>query len=216
MPPGTSSPADRCRRCFLVADRCLCRELPTIETYLEFWIVRHAREASKASNSGRLAALVIPTCRVLAFGERHRPFDEGALEGAAWLLFPPELDAQGRETGRHTVLRGDVGPPPGPVVVLDGTWGQARRMSHRIRALDALPRYQLEPGPPPQRRVRKAPRPGALATFEAIARMVERFDDPAKARVLDELYLDWGRRVRNTRPEEGVEPWRPGAPVPAW
>jgi DTW domain-containing protein YfiP len=175
-----------------------------VETTLEFLVVRHIREGLKSTNSGRLAGLVIPSCKVLDYGVAQRPFDEGLLAGAAWLLFPPEMGEDSRPTGRHELIRGTDQAPPGPIVVLDGTWGQARRMSHRLKCLDALPRYQLEPGPAPRRRVRRSPRPGMMSTIEAILRMVGRFDDPAKAEALEDAYFQWGKRARLVRPEEGL------------
>jgi len=147
--------------------------------------------------------LALPRARILPYGVPHQPFEESQLEGAAWLLFPPERDAEGKETGRHRLIRGTDVRPPGPIVVLDATWGQARRMSHRIASLDALPRYQLEPGPAPPRRLRKPPRPGAVSTIEGVARLIELFDDAETARRLLELYDTWGRRARVVRPDEG-------------
>ena len=199
-------PSNRCPTCWLVTWKCICAELPRVETKLEFWIVRHFKEGRRSTNSGRLADLVVPSCHVLDYAVPHEPFDETRLEGAAWLLFPPELGENSQPTGRDELIRGTDVAPPGPIVVLDGTWKQARRMSHRLKCLADLPRYQLDPGPQPKRRVRRAPRPGMMSTVESIARMIERFDDPAKAAAIDAAYFEWGVRARLTRPEEGVTP----------
>ena len=184
---------DYCGLCGL-SRLCLCAEMPRVDTAFDVLVVRHFREIPKPSNTARLAAAAMPRCRLLDYGVRDSPFDDGPLQVDAWLVFPPERDDKGAETGRHRmVTRTDV-PHPKAFVVLDGTWGQARRMSHRIPALDTMPRFVL-PAPaiaPP--RLRQGPAPAALATLEAIARVVEIFEGTAPARVLDSLHEEFVRR----------------------
>jgi len=194
--PPASPPPNRCPGCLLVRERCFCDQIPRLETRLRFVVVRHHRELLKASNTGRLAAAALPSLVLMDYGGPEQTLDEALLAPPAWLLFPPERDHEGRETGRHRVLRGVPPEPPPTLVVLDGTWGQARRMSHRIAALDRLPRYLLEPQGGPEIRLRQPPVPGAVSTIEAIARMIERFDSPEVAARLDALYAGFTRRLR--------------------
>lgn len=196
----------RCPGCFLHPSRCLCGEIPRVETRLDFLLVRHAREAFKSSNTGRLAAAAVPSCTLVDVAEFDHPFDPACLPEQACLLFPPERDHLGQETGRHTILYPEDGPPPGPLVLLDGTWGQARRMSHRLPGLDDLPRLQLTPGPHLPHRLRKPHMPGAMATLETVARAVELFDSPERARPLYDLYLEFARRMRTRRQEAPEAP----------
>jgi DTW domain-containing protein YfiP len=192
-----------CGRCGL-ARLCLCAEMPIVATTCDFLVVRHVREIHKPSNTARLAAAALPRCHVFDYGVLDRPFDDGPLRVDAWLLFPPERDGHGTETGRHRTVTRDDAPHPRAFVVLDGTWGQARRMSHRIPALETMPRFVL-PAPaiaPP--RLRQGPVPEALATIEAIARVVEIFDGPVPARVLDSLHTEFVRRSRVERGQRGL------------
>lgn len=60
----------------------------------------------------------------------------------------------------------------GPVrlVVPDGTWRQAAKMTKRIAWIADLPRVSLPPGDETTYRLRSEPKDGGLATLEAIAR----------------------------------------------
>src|SRR5688572_8263285 len=116
----------RCGRCKV--RECLCAEIPTVVTRTRFLLVRHAAEAKKSSNTGRLAALALPNSELYEYGRLGAPLDETALAAPdTWLLYPEGPPA--------------AGPPPQParVVVLDGTWQQARHMRQRIVALRAMP-----------------------------------------------------------------------------
>lgn len=141
-------------------------------------IVRHAQERKKASNSARLAALILERVSLHDFGVQDRPFDAAGLvePGHTWLLFP-----EGEPPAEPVT-------PPRRLIVLDGNWPQARRMRQRIEALRGLPVVRL-PAPIADRaRLRTAPRPGAMATIEAIAAALAMCGEPAVAAELDRVY----------------------------
>ena len=175
--------------------------MPVITTSLEFLVVRHVREARKPSNTARLAAAAIPRCRILDYGARGQPFDDTPLRRDAWLLFPPELDGNGVETGRHPIVTDRSAPLPEAIVVLDGTWGQARRMSHRIPALGRMPRVALAAPDQPPPRLRQATTPEGMPTIEAMARLLERLEESTQAQLLHALH---GEFVRRSRTERGL------------
>ena len=118
-------------------------------------------------------------------------FDPAVIPAGAWLLFPEDDD--------HPPARPGIDPPPEAVVVLDGTWGQARRMSHRIPGLHTLPRFSPPPAAVAPRRVRKPPHPGGMATIEAIARAVAVLEGAGPAAKLDVLFDAMVENVRRQR-----------------
>lgn len=65
-------------------------------------------------------------------------------------------------------------PPAGPVtlVVIDGTWSQARGMVRDSPALRALPRVAFVPPRPSNYRIRREPRADYVSTVEAIAHVL--------------------------------------------
>jgi DTW domain-containing protein YfiP len=86
--------------------------------------------------------------------------------------------------------------PPRTLLVLDGSWPQARRMAQRIPALRGLPRLALPAPATRVERMRTPPRADGLATLEAIARALELLEGPEIARPLDALFAEVVRRAR--------------------
>jgi DTW domain-containing protein YfiP len=137
-------------------ERCLCAHVPRVASATPILIVRHHAERSKPTNSGRLAALALPLVRIVDVGgpEEQAGLLHAVLPGAA-LLFPGP----------------NVGPAARPtqLVVVDGTWQQARRISQKRPELRVLPRMSLPAPDQTRSRLRLGHRPDAMATLEAIA-----------------------------------------------
>lgn len=151
--------AGRCPSCFLPTALCLCAELPSVSTRTELLVIRHHKESLKSTNTARMAALALPRCRIIAYGSPGQPFDTSVLEAPdTWLLFPHSQEAAVPDA-----------PPPSRLIILDGSWGQARRMVQRVPALRRLPGLKLPAPPPDTRRLRRSPHPDAMSTLEAIA-----------------------------------------------
>ena len=116
------------------------------------------------------------------------------MPAGAWLLFPdgPPLTAA-------------PPVPPRCVIVLDGTWDQARHMRQRFVALRGLPILRLPDAAAPARRLRAAPAPGMVSTIEAIARAVRLLESDAKACQLEALFdLACERAAASGRPLPGA------------
>lgn len=170
----------RCTRCWFQQGVCVCGEVPTVVTRTRVVIVRHHREQSRSSNSGRLAHLALPNSVIIDHGGdvpgQFIPAVLPPLDGA-WLLFPAgEPMTQVPE------------PPPAQLIVLDATWAQARRMYHKLAALRGLPILRLPDAPMPERRFRESPGPGKVSTIEAIARALRLLEGDAVATPLEELF----------------------------
>jgi len=180
----------RCQRCGLSEPLCVCAEARPQATRTEIIIVRHAQERAKSSNTGRLATLALHRATLLEHGAPEAPLDADSLaRPGTWLLFP-----------EGPALASPPSPPPERLIVLDGTWHQARRMRQRIAALRGLPVLNLPPGPD-RPRMRRAPRAGHMATIEAIAAALQLVDEPTAAAALLDLYdlvVDRTARSRHT------------------
>jgi len=165
----------RCARCFASGRRCFCPAIPRLETRTAFLIVRHAAERMRPSNTGRLAALALARAEVVDYALDARPFDEARLAAPhTWLLWP----------------EGPPAPPqvrPARLLVLDGTWQQARRMRQRLGFLQRLPIFSL-PAPRPRLRLRRPSRADGMSTLEAIAGALAVLEGDEVARPLEALY----------------------------
>ncbi len=65
-------------------------------------------------------------------------------------------------------------PPPSPVtlLVVDGTWAQAKQIVRDNPRLAALPRYSFEPPSPSDYRIRREPRREYVSTIEALCHVL--------------------------------------------
>ncbi len=170
------TPPPRCPRCNLPQQLCLCAELPRVETRTRILLVQHLMEIGKKSNTGRLAVQALVNARLLTHGSPHEPLDSAVLrEPGTWLLYP-----DGTPPPPDT-------PPPRQLVVLDGSWSQARKMTQRIPELRALPRLTLPPLAPGTLRLRDPSHPTGMSTLDAIARAVALLEGPEVAAPLDRL-----------------------------
>jgi len=145
---------------------CVCAHVTPMKTRTRVMILQHPRERHVPINTARLARLSLPDSilrRAVDF-EADTVVND-ALSGRdggppPYLLFPgPDAVDLARER------------PAGPVtlVVLDGTWWQAKKLLRRNPRLATLPRISLAPATPSRYRIRREPHEHCVSTIEAIA-----------------------------------------------
>lgn len=188
----------RCPRCAVRQEHCICAHLsPPIAHVAQVVIIRHAHEQWRPTNTARLAATALAHARVHEYGALDAPpLDCAALIAAlpppVWLLYPTAAD------DRCPPVEPGA-PPPGGLVVLDGTWSQTQRLVRRHAALAELPRAALpmvEVAPPPELgapsgatlRLRQPTQPGRRLTVDAIAGYLERWESAAASEALSRVY----------------------------
>ncbi len=157
---------------------CVCAEIPRVETRTRFVILRHTAERNKPSNTAHFAALALPNCELAEYGTEGAPFDEARLPTGpgTFVLYPDEAaPATGLEL-------------PQRIIVLDGSWSQARRMRQRILALRGLPFITLPAPTQARRRLRRPVHASGMSTLEAIARAIALYEGDALAAPLDHLH----------------------------
>jgi DTW domain-containing protein YfiP len=179
----------RCPRCWLKLPRCLCSEIPRVAARAQLVVVRHAMERFKVSNTARLAVAAWAGARMLDYAVPGEPAGVPALEGAAgdgatWLLYP---DGEPLAAPPPTLRR---------LVVLDGSWPQARRMLQRIPELRGMPRLSLPPPEVPLARLRRTKEAAEMSTLEAIAQALSWLEGPDTARPLFHLHEAFVRRSK--------------------
>ncbi len=195
-------PSAFCVRCRFRREVCLCREAELLPVDVRLVVVLHAVEALKMSNTGHLAQLVIPDCKVLIHGSNGKePVDLSELQethapdGRPWrtILFFPGLAAEPLTPAVAKSLRiGEAVPSKLRIIIPDGTWSQARRMVKRIPELMALPRFILPATEAMASRVAMRPRgnlePERVSTCEAIAAAFGALGEPACEAALFKVY----------------------------
>jgi DTW domain-containing protein YfiP len=131
----------------------------------------HFREIPLTTNTARLAELALPECEVRVRGVRERPVDALDLVSdpglMPFLLYPSENSVELGEVHR---LRAESEGKRIVLVVPDGNWRQGGKAARRTPGLENVECVRLPPGPLSEYRLRSAPRPECVSTYEAISR----------------------------------------------
>ncbi len=156
-------PRAHCYRCDKPALLCLCARIARVANRTPIVILQHKRESRHALNTVRIADLGLARCdvRVVPASARSGAELPDWAPAGAGLLYPgPDArELAGLEPAER----------PRSLVVIDGTWHQARALFRDHAWLRALPRYRLTPQQPSRYRIRREPRPAYLSTIEAIS-----------------------------------------------
>lgn len=175
---------ERCARCFMKVDLCICSLIPSIFLQTKLIVIVSKREAAVPTNTGRLATLALENSVTLVRGDLERPYDlsEHLPADNHHLLLYPSPDAQVLTPEFVKNL-----PRPITLIVPDGNWRQANKMRKRDAVMGAIPVVKIAPGLPTRYRVRKESQAEGLATIEAIARALGVLENPSVQTALEEL-----------------------------
>jgi len=162
------APRQICPRCRRPTRVCFCDRLTQIESQTRVVFIQHPLEAKVAISTCRMAHLSLPN------SELHVALDADEIPGLAQtllqpgtaLLFPAE-DATDVEALQ---IR------PKTLVVVDGTWDNAKKLFQRSPLLKSLPRIGFVPPAPGNYRIRKEPAEHCLSTIEAVAQVLEKLE----------------------------------------
>src|SRR5438105_2867660 len=120
---------DRCYGCLRPKERCFCAAIPTIDNQTDVLILQHRRERFHPFNTARIVHKALRKSQLLAdytsnLTKRLR------LKPRAGLLYP----------GPTALLISELTSEQRPeqLVVLDGTWHQAKTLVREIPALQSL------------------------------------------------------------------------------
>jgi DTW domain-containing protein YfiP len=183
--------AERCAGCGLTPCLCLCAEVTALATRTSVLVLVHRVEVHKPTNTARLAARCLSQATLRMAGQE--PAAMATPDVRRLVLFPaPEA---------RTLREGEgLSGQPLRLVVPDGTWTQARRISRRDPWAQNAELVCLPEGASTRYHLRRNVRPGGLCTFEAIARalaIVERpeLEEPLLA-ILDR-FVERSHRIRS-------------------
>ena len=181
---------------------CYCHALPRLDTATRVVILQHPRERDMPIGTARMASLCLPQAE-LRVGIRWT--GELLADAIGDPARPPILLYPG--PGARDILRD---PPRGPVtlVVVDGTWSQARTVVRDNPVLQALPRYAFATPEPSHYRIRREPRAEYVSTIEALMHVLGALEgDPVRFRsLLDPLraMVDAQLACQASSPRRGV------------
>ena len=167
-----------CRRCRRPERFCYCARLPSLQTRARIVFLQHPRESRVPIGTARMAHLALPNSELhsgIQFDDNARIAELRAAPGTA-LLFPGEGAIDPSELSNEPLRH---------LIVIDGTWAQAKKVLKLNPALRALPRVGLNPKQPGNYRIRKEPSAECLATIEAVAELLSVLEgEPEKFRAM--------------------------------
>jgi DTW domain-containing protein YfiP len=157
-----------CRRCLRPLAACWCAALTPLETATRVVFLQHPRESRVAIGTARIAHLGLAGSELhegVEFSGHARLRELLAMPGTA-LLFP----------GPGALAPDALERPPETLLVIDGTWPQARKMIALNPALLTVPRIGFMPRRPGNYRIRREPARHCVATVEAVVEVLAAFE----------------------------------------
>lgn len=191
-----------CYRCHKPAVVCVCAHITRVDNRTGVIILQHPRERHHPIGTVRFARLGLGRVEVRECGPR----DADSMRRACAL--PPNTALLYPSDEARLVSDIPAAERPEHIVVVDGTWHQAKTVLRAAPELGALPHIKLAPAAPSQYRIRREPHPDFLSTIEAtVAALIALEPDTAG---LPGLLDAFGRMV-DTQIEAGQ---RSGSPPP--
>jgi DTW domain-containing protein len=204
MHNANREPRPTCARCRRPLSVCYCAEVTSLPTTTRVVLLQHPREREKAIGTAWMASLCLPN------SELHVGIRWTGHAGVAAALNNPSAPAVLLYPGADAkdIL---TDPPRGPVtlVVVDGTWAQAKIVVRDNPVLAALPRYAFSAPAPSEYRIRKEPSDEVVSTIESLMYALgalegdsEKFTAllrPFRAMVNAQLGFHTGKRARKKK-----------------
>ncbi|ABD88111.1 tRNA-uridine aminocarboxypropyltransferase [Rhodopseudomonas palustris] len=220
-----AEPIPECPRCQKPVPLCICDSIVPLENRTKLLILQHPQEQDRALATARLTALHFPNAVVrvgLSWPSLSKAWGQPVHDPSRWAVLylgsakVAELDtdrdivAIGRkgevEENQRAILKDIEG-----VVLLDGTWSQAKALWWRNAWMLKCQRVILGPKAPSRYgKLRKEPRRDGLSTLEAAAMLIsgleKRPDIEATLLGAFDRMLARFREVQATLPELAPKP----------
>jgi DTW domain-containing protein YfiP len=222
----TAAPQEfpECPHCGKAEPLCICDTLEPIENRIEVVILQHPQEQDRVLGTARLTALVLKNSILkigLSWPSLSKILDR-TVDPARWaILYLGSAKVADLATDRDILAIDRKGQPEHHqrailddiegIVVLDGTWSQAKALWWRNAWMLKCQRVILGPSRPSlYGKLRKEPRRDGLSTIEATAmllgRLERRGDIEAALLGTFERMLARYREVQATVPELAPKP----------
>lgn len=151
---------ERCYHCFRPISFCFCESIPRIDNRTDVLILQHVAERLHPFNTARIVNTALRRCHLIVDHNRRFSTRDLPLRANTGLLYPSADAPQLTEL--------PASERPSQLVIIDGTWHQAKTIVRDVPQLQNLPRYRLAPSSPGQYRIRREPNDHSLSTLEAI------------------------------------------------
>jgi DTW domain-containing protein YfiP len=180
---------ENCARCWKTPSLCLCDAITPLATRHRVLLLQHPQEPDKVLGTARITHLSLPNSvlRVgLSWPNLRTALGEEAVAQRWVVLYlgSVEMPREARDPLVYVDKKGSViaAPPPSDIdglIVLDGTWSQAKALWWRNAWLLKCRRAVLRPAQKSlYGRMRKEPRRECLSTIESVGLALTGLGEP--------------------------------------
>jgi len=188
--PEAAAVVEDCARCGKPPSLCVCQDIQPIANKVALLILRHPQEQDKALGTARLTALHLAMVAIktgLSWPSLSKALGRQADPRKWATLYLGSADPAALAPGREVVAldaKGKVLPSQDAaladiegIIVLDGTWSQAKTLWWRNAWLLKSRRVVLGPKLPSlYGKLRREPRREALSTLESVGLLLSRLE----------------------------------------
>src|ERR1700692_1677811 len=212
-------PTPACPRCQKPLPLCICDSITPIENKISILILQHPQEQDRALGTARLMALHFKNAVVrigLSWPSLSKALGRPVHDPSRWaVLYLGSAKVAELETDRDIVAinrkgefednhRGILKDIEG-IVLLDGTWSQAKALWWRNAWMLKCQRVILGPAHPSRYgRLRKEPRRDGLSTIEAAAMLLSSLEK--RPDIAETLHSSFERMLKRYREAQSVLP----------
>ncbi|TDO96461.1 DTW domain-containing protein [Marinomonas balearica] len=157
---------------------------------MKFWLLTHSEEFKKENSTGNLSALILDHCCEQILWERKSPSSKitDLLVETTLLIYPNQSVICDEE---KTVLLAEYTD----IVILDGTWQQAKKMYNHSPYLQNFRHHAIE-GEKSQFKRRRNQLDGGLCTAEVIVHLLKQNLDLNNAQRLESEFERFNNLIK--------------------
>ena len=159
---------DVCWTCRRPKRVCWCEDLRPVDSQTHVVFIQHPRETKVPVSTCRMAHRSLPNSElhVALKAQGDARLEAICAQGDVAVLFPSE--------GATDVAQ--LTSAPKTLIVVDGTWSNAKKVVEKCPLLSTLPRLSFQPERPGNYRIRKEPEAHCLSTIEAVTYVLEKLE----------------------------------------
>jgi DTW domain-containing protein YfiP len=176
---------EQCYECFRPQSHCFCASIPQISNRTDVLILQHVGERFHPFNTARIVHRALGQCQLVVDHNQHFGTRQLPISSDAGLLFPADGARRLDEIPEHE--------RPSQLVIIDGTWHQAKTIVRDAPQIQSLRCFRLAPTSPGQYRIRREPNAFSLSTLEATVAALAALEPETQG--LDQLMAAFHRMV---------------------
>lgn len=188
---------NRCTNCRINNHFCVCSDLMTYKIKSNVSLIVHVSELKLTSNTAQFVEKILPdNAQIFIRGKVNDPFTADPIlerTGRPLFLFP---DEESQELNEEFLAKY---PGPYHLIIPDGNWNQAKKVKKREEKFDAVPTVKLPPGLVAEYKLRKAPRPDWVSTYEAAAYALGVLESKASQEHMLTFFRKWVQATMSAR-----------------